>query len=173
MSGSYGPIVDLISIPVEQLHNFMRDVFLGIGCPRQDAQICADVLITSDLRGIDSHGVGRLKLYYDRVRSGIQDPNTQIDTIKEGPTTLVLDGNLGMGHVIGHRAMSQTIQKAKQYGIAATAVRNSTHYGIAGYYPMMAIAEGMIGLTCTNARPSIAPTFGIEPMLVKNNRRIG
>ncbi|MHA1839746.1 MAG: Ldh family oxidoreductase, partial [Candidatus Ranarchaeia archaeon] len=155
------------------LRQFMIDVFEGIGCPSRDAKICADVLITSDLRGIDSHGVGRLKMYYDRVRAGIQSPITKIDVVKEGPTTLVLDGNLGMGHVIGHHAMKETIKKAQRYGLGATAVRNSTHYGIAGYYALMAVEAGMIGITCTNARPSIAPTFGVEPMLGTNPLTFG
>ncbi|MGQ9518066.1 MAG: Ldh family oxidoreductase, partial [Anaerolineae bacterium] len=155
-------------IPVEVLQHFMVDVFTGLGVPPADAAICADVLITADLRGIESHGIGRLKYYYDRIKAGVQKPITEITVVKETETTAVLDGGHGMGHVIAHRAMRMAIEKARQWGLGAVAVRNSTHFGIAGYYPLMAVKEGMIGLTVTNARPAIAPTFGTEPMLGTN-----
>ena len=155
------------------LENFMRDVFIGLGVPKDDAKIIADVLITSDLRGIDSHGIQRCKMYYDRIKEGIYEVKTKITIIKDGPTTALWDGNCGMGHVIAYRAMQEAIKKAKKYGLGAVAVRNSTHFGIAGYYSLMAIKEGMIGLTVTNARPSIPPTFGVEPMLGTNPLTIG
>lgn len=155
-------------IPVEVLQHFMVDVFIGLGVPPADAAICADVLITADLRGIESHGIGRLKYYYDRIKAGVQKPITEITVVKETETTAVLDGGHGMGHVIAHQAMRMAIEKARQWGLGAVAVRNSTHFGIAGYYPLMAVKEGMIGLTVTNARPAIAPTFGTEPMLGTN-----
>ncbi len=165
---------DAVWIDFDTMEQFMVDVFMGVGVPEEDAKICAEVLITSDKRGIDSHGVGRLKpIYIDRIWEGIQKPVTKIDVIKEGPTTAVLDGNHGMGHVIGYKAMQMAIDKAKQYGMGMVAVRNSTHYGIAGYYTMMAAEEGMIGITGTNARPSIAPTFGVEPMLGTNPLTFG
>ncbi len=151
------------------MESFIVDVFKGVGVPDEDARICAHVLITADKRGIDSHGIGRLKpIYYDRIKLGIQNPITKLDIVKEGPTTAVLDGNNGMGHVIATKAMDLAISKAKKYGMGMTVVRNSTHYGIAGYYAMMAAEQGMIGMTGTNARPSIAPTFGVENMLGTN-----
>jgi L-2-hydroxycarboxylate dehydrogenase (NAD+) len=159
---------DIIYIDAKTLENFMRDVFVGLGVPKQDANIIAEILITSDLRGIDSHGIQRCKMYYDRIKQGIYEVNTKIDIVKEGPTTALLDGNCGMGHVIAYKAMKMAIEKAKKYGLGAVAVRNSTHFGIAGYYSLMAIKEGMIGLATTNARPSIPPTFGVEPMLGTN-----
>lgn len=147
----------------------MTDVLTAAGVPSEDAKICADVLITSDKRGIDSHGINRLKpIYIDRIRDGILSPVTKIDIVREGPTTAVLDGNNGMGHVIGKRAMAMAIEKATQYGMGMVAVRNSSHYGICGYYAIMAAKEDMIGITGTNARPSIAPTFGVENMLGTN-----
>ena len=147
----------------------MVDVFKGIGVPEEDAKVCAEVLITSDKRGIDSHGIGRLKpIYYDRIKEGIQHPITEFEIVREGMTTAVIDGHDGMGHVIAKRAMQMAIAKAKKCGMGMVAVRNSTHYGIAGYYAMMAASEGMIGITGTNARPSIAPTFGVENMLGTN-----
>ncbi len=156
------------------LENFMRDVFVGLGVPEEDAAVCADVLITSDKRGIDSHGIGRLKhIYYDRIRIGIQNPVTEFEIVKETETTAVVDGHDGMGHVIAKRSMQMAIDKAKKYGMGMVAVRNSTHYGIAGYYALMASDAGMIGLTGTNARPSIAPTWGVENMLGTNPLTIG
>jgi L-2-hydroxycarboxylate dehydrogenase (NAD+) len=160
-------------LDAETLEHFMRDVFIGLGVPNDDAKIIANVLITSDLRGIDSHGIQRCKMYYDRIKQGIYEVNTKIDVIKDGPTTALWDGNCGMGHVIAYKAMKNAIEKAKKYGLGAVAVRNSTHFGIAGYYSLMAIKEGMIGLAVTNARPSIPPTFGVEPMLGTNPLTIG
>jgi L-2-hydroxycarboxylate dehydrogenase (NAD+) len=156
------------TIPVQDLQNFMENVFISLGVPSNEAQIVSEVLITSDLRGIESHGIGRLKMYYDRIRNGTQKPKTQFDIIRESPTTAVIDGNHGMGQVIGVRAMQMAIDKAKTYGMGSVAVRNSTHFGIDGYYPLMAVNQGLIGMSFTNARPSISPTFGVYPMLGTN-----
>ena len=156
-------------IPFECMERFIQDVFMGIGVPAQDAIVCTDVLLAADKRGIDSHGIGRLKpIYYDRIKEGIQNPVTEFEIIREGPTTAVIDGHDGMGMVIAKRAMQMAIDKAKTYGMGMVAVRNSTHYGIAGYYALMAAGNDMIGITGTNARPSIAPTFGVENMLGTN-----
>ena len=119
---------NVIYIPVETLRRFTEDVFMNLDVPEKDAKICADVLITSDLRGIDSHGVGRLKMYYDRIKAGIQFPETHLQMLKETRTTATLDGGHGMGHVISYRAMQMAIEKAKEYGLGAVAVRNSTHW---------------------------------------------
>ncbi|MEI8205432.1 MAG: Ldh family oxidoreductase [Kiritimatiellales bacterium] len=157
-------------IPFDQLEAFMTDVFEAIGVPEQDARTCAAVLITSDKRGIDSHGVGRLKpIYYDRiVKDKIQQPVTRFEVVRDMAATAVVDGHHGMGMVIGKRCMEMAIEKARTYGLGMVVARNSTHYGFAAYYPMMACRAGMIGLTGTNARPSIAPTFGVENMLGTN-----
>jgi len=163
----------IVYINPNKLENFMRDVFIGLKVPKEDAEIIAEILITSDLRGIDTHGIQRCKMYYDRIKEGIYEVNTKIDIINEDPTTALWDGNCGMGHVIAYKAMKTAIEKAKKYGLGAVAVRNSTHFGIAGYYSLMAIKEGMIGITTTNARPSIPPTFGVEPMLGTNPLTVG
>lgn len=155
-------------IPAEILQNFMRDVFIGSGVPAEDADISARILIKSDLRGIESHGIGRLKMYYDRIKSGQHLPVTNFEILRESPTTATVDGHHGVGMVIGHRAMQMAIEKARIYGMGAVAVRNSTHFGIDGYYPLMAVEAGMIGMSFTNARPSISPTFGVQPMLGTN-----
>ncbi len=154
--------------------NFVVDAFVGYGVPRADAEICADVLLESDKRGIESHGVNRFKpIYLDRIKAGIQKPVTKIDIVKQFGATAILDANDGMGQVVGHKAMSMAIEFAKKYGIGSVAVRNSCHYGIAGYYTSMATKAGCVGITCTNARPSIAPTFGVENMMGTNPLTIG
>lgn len=154
--------------------SFVIDSFVGYGIPREDAEICADILLESDKRGIESHGVNRFKpIYLDRIRDGIQNPVTNFEIIKETPTTAVVDGHDGMGQVIGYKSMRMAIDKAKEYGMGMVVVRNSCHYGIAGYYPSMACKEGCIGMTGTNARPSVAPTFGVEGMFGTNPLTIG
>lgn len=156
------------------LTQFITDAFEGYGIPHEDALICTDILLESDRRGIESHGVNRFKpIYIDRIKAGIQFPVTQFEVIRETPTTAVADGHHGMGQVIGYKAMSMAIAKAKEYGMGMVAVRNSTHYGIAGYYATMATKAGCIGMTGTNARPSIAPTFGVENMLGTNPLTFG
>lgn len=153
----------------DSVKKFMKDGFRAIGVPEADAEICADVLVAADKRGVDSHGVGRYKpIYLDRIWAGTQETKTNFEIARETPTTAVIDGHNGMGHAIAHKAMTMAVEKADKYGLGMTVVRNSTHYGAAFYYPMMAINKGMIGLTGTNARPSIAPTWGVEPMLGTN-----
>ena len=156
-------------VPWDLMGSFMTDVFKVYGVPEEDAKICTDVLLESDRRGIESHGCNRFKpIYIDRIVNGTLLPVTQIEILKETPTTLVMDAHDGMGMVASHHMMTRLIEKAKQYGMAGGAIRNSTHYGIAGYWTTMASQIGMIGLTGTNARPSIAPTFGVENMLGTN-----
>ncbi len=153
----------------ELMNSFMIDAFKGYGVPEEDAKICADVLLESDRRGIESHGCNRFKpIYIDRIVKGTLLPETKIEILKDTPTTVVMDAHDGMGMVASHKMMEMLIEKAKTYGMAGGAIRNSTHYGIAGYWTSMAAKEGMIGITGTNARPSIAPTFGVENMMGTN-----
>jgi LDH2 family malate/lactate/ureidoglycolate dehydrogenase len=159
---------DAVYIPVDTLQNFIRDTFIKLGVPADEAQVCSEVLITSDLRGIESHGIGRLKYYYDRIKSGQHKVITNLEIVRESPTTAVVDGHDGMGMIVATRAMQMAIDKAKQYGMGSVAVRNSTHFGIDGYYSMMAAKADLVGMSFTNARPSIAPTFGVQPMLGTN-----
>jgi L-2-hydroxycarboxylate dehydrogenase (NAD+) len=157
-----------VRIPVTILQNFIYDTFIKVGVPADEAKVCAEVLITSDLRGIESHGIGRLKYYYDRIKGGRHKVITNFEIVRESPTTAVVDGHDGMGMIVGTRSMQIAIDKARTYGMGAVAVRNSTHFGIDGYYAMMAAKAGMIGMSFTNARPSIAPTFGVQPMMGTN-----
>jgi LDH2 family malate/lactate/ureidoglycolate dehydrogenase len=167
-------MTDDVYMPFDQAEDFMIETFTRLGVPLEDARICADILIESDKRGIESHGVNRLKpIYVDRIIAKIQEPVTKLDIIKETATTAVMDANHGMGMVASYHAMKLAIKKAKEYGMGMVAVRNSTHYGIAGYYVTMATEHNMIGMTGTNARPSIAPTFSVENMLGTNPLTIG
>ncbi len=153
----------------DEVEAFMKDGFVAIGVPPEEAAVCADVLVSADKRGVDSHGVGRFKpIYLDRIWNGTLNTKTRFEVVRETPTTAVIDGHNGMGHYIAKRAMQMAIEKADKYGLGMTVCRNSTHYGAAFYYSMMAVERGMIGMTTTNARPSIAPTWGVEPMLGTN-----
>lgn len=158
----------IVRVPVEPMRRFVEAAFVALGVPEEDARICADVLLSADLRGIESHGIGRLKVYTDRIRQGLLSPTTDIEILLDGPAVAVIDGHHGMGPVIARRAMETAIAKAKTIGVGAVAVRDSSHFGIAGYYPLMAVREGLIGITVTNARPSVLPTFGAEPMFGTN-----
>ena len=156
-------------VEFEKMKNFIADAFAAYGVPKEDAEICADVLIESDKRGIESHGCNRFKpIYIDRIKNGTLLPVTEIEILKETPTTVVMDAHDGMGMVASHKMMTMLIEKAKKYGMAGGAIRNSTHYGIAGYWTTMASDAGLVGITGTNARPSIAPTFGVDNMLGTN-----
>ena len=153
----------------ELMNDFLIEAFKGYGVPQEDAEICADVLLESDRRGIESHGCNRFKpIYINRIVNGTLLPVTNTEIIRETPTTVVMDAHDGMGMVASHRMMKMLIEKAKKYGMAGGAIKNSTHYGIAGYWATMASKEGMVGITGTNARPSIAPTFGVENMMGTN-----
>lgn len=151
------------------VEDFVNKVFIANGVPEEDAKICTDVLLDADKRGMDTHGLNRLKpIYIDRIQAGIQSARTDWEIIKETPTTAVMDAHDGMGQVASYHAMKLAIEKAKEYGMGMVAVRNSTHYGTAGYYTEMAAAEGCIGMSGTNARPSIAPTFSVQNKLGTN-----
>ena len=158
----------MIHLPVDDLKRFIETAFIKLDVPEEDAKICADILITSDLRGIESHGIGRLRMYVDRINSGLIEKKATLEIVKESPTTAVIDGHHGIGMVIGYHSMNLAIEKTKKYGMGAVAVRNSTHFGIDGYYPLMAISNGMIGMSFTNARPSVSPTFSTQPKLGTN-----
>ena len=161
-------------IPFQVMEEFMVKVLEKSGVPIADAKIITDVLIQADKFGFDSHGVNRLTpIYLDRIKDGILNPVTNFKVVREGPTTAVIDGQNGMGHVISTSAMKMAVDKAKQFGMGMVVVRNSSHYGFAGYYSLMAVKENMIGVTGTNARPSIAPTFGVEGMLGTNPLTFG
>ena len=155
--------------PFEKVKDFAIRYFSALGVPEIDARIAADVLLTADLRGINSHGVIRLQSYYgNRLKKGLIDTDSPIMTLTEAPSTLALDGGNGLGPVVAYRAMSRCIEMADETGIAVTTVMNSNHFGIAGYYAMMALPEDMIGISLTNSQPLVAPTYGISRGLGTN-----
>lgn len=154
--------------PEPKLRTFTQQVFLSIGCSQAHAELAADVLLKSDLRGIDSHGVARLAGYvrlWDKKRINAK-PNIKI--IHETPTTATVDGDAGLGLIVAPFAMQVAIEKAEKYGSGWVSVRNSNHFGIAGYHGLMAVEKDMIGFAMTNASPLVAPTFSNEKMLGTN-----
>lgn len=155
---------ETIRFKADDLKNYIVRFLSALDVPEIDAQIAADVLISADLRGINSHGVIRLHSYYgDGLRRRQIDPHSPLKIIQESPATLALDGGNGLGQVVAYRAMSRCIKMADQAGIAITTVRNSNHFGIAGYYAMMALPQDMIGISLTNSQPLVAPTYGLKP----------
>eukprot|EP01083_Nonionella_stella_P211037 763491_1 len=155
-------------IPLEHLHEFETKMFMHFDVPKSDAIAAANVLCTSDKRGIDSHGVAQLQKYFEKLSKKIINPTPKIKIIRESETTATIDGDKGLGLVIGCRAIEIAINKALKYGSGWVAVCNSNHYGIAGYYAMKALSKQCIGISMTNTSPLVAPTFGLERMLGTN-----
>ena len=153
---------------METLHRLCLDIFKKEGFSEEDAAFIADVLLTSDLSGIDSHGIQRLYRYYKCIGSGMIRPGACPEIIFETPVSAVIDGNDAMGQLVGRLGMKKAIEKAKNSGIGIVTVRNSNHYGIAGYYARMACREGLIGMSCTNTNPITVPTYGRTAMLGTN-----
>ena len=139
-----------------------------MGCPPGDARLAADVLLNADLRGIDSHGLARLTGYVRLWEAKRVNSKPTIRLTHETPSTGVVDGDQGLGLVVGPHAMKIAIDKAKNCGTGWVAVRNSNHFGIAGFHAMMALEHDMIGIAMTNASPLVAPTFSIERLLGTN-----
>src|ERR1700761_7189372 len=150
------------------LRAFTQNAFLAMGCSQEHAVLAADVLLLSDLRGIDSHGVARLTGYVRLWEKKRINTNPNIRIVHETPTTATIDGDAGLGLVIAPFAMRIAIEKAEKYGSGWVSVRNSNHFGIAGYHAMMAVEKDMIGFAMTNASPLVAPTFSNERMLGTN-----
>ena len=150
------------------LRQFTQNIFQSMGCSPEHAQLSADVLLQADLRGIDSHGVARLIGYVRLWESKRINANPNITIIHETPTTATVDGGAGLGLVVAPFAMKLAIQKAEQYGSGWVSVRNSNHFGIAGYHALMAVEKNMIGFAMTNASPLVAPTFSNERLLGTN-----
>lgn len=143
-------------------------MLLKIGCPQEDAQLATQVLLSADLRGVDSHGVARLSGYVRLWEKGRINAKPKVIVSYETPSTAVVDGDGGLGLVVAPFAMKVAMEKAKQVGTGWVSVKNSNHYGIAGYHAMMALNEDMIGISLTNASPLVAPTFSKERLLGTN-----
>lgn len=160
--------MDELTLPYRQLWQFAYSVFKKIGCPEDEARLATDVLLSADLRGIDSHGVARLSGYIRLWEASRINSNPKIKIVHETPSTAVVDGDGGLGLVVAPKAMEIAIQKATLAGTGWVAVKNSNHFGIAGYHAMMALSHDMIGMAMTNASPLVAPTFSVERLLGTN-----
>lgn len=152
----------------ENLLNFVQQVFIRIGCSHVHAALAAEVLLSADLRGVDSHGVARLNGYLRLWEAKRINAKPHIKVIYETPSTAVVDGDAGLGLVVAPFAMKVAIEKANKVGTGWVSVKNSNHFGIAGYHAMMALEHTMIGMAMTNASALVAPTFSIERMLGTN-----
>ena len=151
-----------------KLRDFTKSIFIKMGCSAEHAILAADVLIKSDLRGIDSHGVARLTGYVRLWEKGRINAKPDIRIVHETPTTATVDGDAGLGLIVAPFAMKVAIEKAEKYGSGWVSVRNSNHFGIAAYHTMMAVEKNMIGFAMTNASPLVAPTFATERLLGTN-----
>ncbi len=152
----------------KQLRKFAYQVFIKIGCPKNHADTASKALVSADLRGVDSHGVARLSGYVRLWESKRINANPKIKIIHETPSTAVVDGDAGLGLVVGPASMNIAIKKAQNVGTGWVSVKNSNHFGIAGYHSMLALNEDMIGISMTNASPLVAPTWSKERLLGTN-----
>lgn len=155
-------------VSAQALQSFSVEAFKKVGVPDTDAQIITGVLIETDLRGVDTHGMMLLPLYIQRLRQKHINAQPNIKVIRESASHALVDGDSGMGHLVGVRAMDICIAKARENGVAVVGARQSNHFGMAAYYSMMALKEGFIGFAATNSPPLIAPTGGITPTFGNN-----
>jgi LDH2 family malate/lactate/ureidoglycolate dehydrogenase len=160
-------------VKTPELQDFVVKILRQNSLEKRQAEITADVLVCADRRGINSHGVARLKRYIDGLKDGTIRLNPNVRIIKETPVSLVIDGDGGMGQPIAFDAMTKCIEKAKHSFICFASIRNSNHYGIAGYYTLMALKENLIGISLTNTAPLVVPTFGKEVAIGTNPISIG
>jgi len=154
--------------PYHILQNFSQKVFLAIGFSQEDATLATKVLLRADLRGIDSHGIARLSGYVRLWEAKRLNATPKVEKVYETPSTATMDGDAGVGLVVAPQAMQVAIEKAKNCGTGWVSVKNSNHFGIAGYHAMMALEEDMIGIALTNASPIVAPTYSIDKLLGTN-----
>lgn len=155
-------------VDYQQLHNFCVKVFQGYGFNEEESKQISDVLLAADLSGIESHGIQRLIRYHKEITSVMVKLHAKPEIVFETPLSAVIEGNDAMGQILGVQAMEMAIDKAKKSGFGMVTVRNSNHYGIAGYYSKMAAAQGLIGLCMTNTEAIMVPTFGKQAMLGTN-----
>ena len=154
--------------PVDYLRSFCTEVFIHFGISAADAQQATDVLAKSDLRGIDSHGVARLHTYFEMLELGRINPKPNIKIVREKASVATVDGDNGLGLVVGPKANEIAMEKAEQYGSGWVSVCNTNHFGIAGYYPLKALERDLIGWAMTNSTKLVAPLWGAERMLGTN-----
>jgi LDH2 family malate/lactate/ureidoglycolate dehydrogenase len=157
-----------IRVESDALKGFCMRMLRSMEVPEEDARITADVLVSADVRGTSSHGVARLRRYVNGLRDGMMIAQPDTEVVAETPTTILIDAGGGLGQPVSYRAMGSAIEKAEAYGSGFATVRNSNHFGIAGYYAMMALEHDCVGLCMTNASVLVVPTFGRDAMLGTN-----
>ena len=167
------PSSETITFPIETLRTFSVKTFEHFGVPEADANVAADVLAASDLRGIETHGVARLHTYFDMLQLGRINPRPDVKIVRENKTCATVDGDNGLGLVVGPRANAMAMDKADDVGSGWVSVSNTNHYGIAGYYVLEALKKDMIGWSMTNTTKLVAPLFGAERMTGTNPISIG
>ena len=160
-------------ISAAALREFAAAIFERLGLPGPDAAVVADCLIQANLRGLDSHGVARIPIYAKRLRLGLVKPRPNIQVMRVAPGAAHLDGDDGMGMVVGTRAMAEAVTIARETGIGVVGVHRSTHYGMAAYYVLQAIAADCMGFAFTNSSPGMAPYGGTKPILGVNPLAVG
>ncbi len=161
-------MAEFTEVKVDALRKYTEDVFKVLGVPEEDAQITTDVLLAANRRGINSHGVARLKRYVGYIKDGKMNAKTELTIIKDTPVSISASANNGIGQVAGYKVMNMVIDKAKKSGMCFGTVKDSNHYGIAGYYSMMALKNDLIGMSVTNSAPLVLPTFGKQVILGTN-----
>lgn len=161
---------ETVIVPLQDLHAFVCRAFVGLGLSDQEAELCADGLVQSELRGMafQMQGVNRLRVYADRIRGGLVTAQAPFEIVKDGPALALVDAHNGLGYAAATRAMRLAVSKAKGNGIGAVFVRHSTHFGGASVHARRAVDEGCIGISMSNAGPEMAPWGGITPILGTN-----
>ncbi|MEM2338474.1 MAG: Ldh family oxidoreductase [Candidatus Bathyarchaeia archaeon] len=155
------PPEEFVRVEWESLRSYVADVLKAYNVPEEHSKIVADVLVSADLMGIESHGVQRLRRYTVGIQVGSVNPKTSISIVKESPSTAWIDGGSGLGHVVAYNAMEIAIKKAMDTGVSVVGIRNSHHFGIAGYYALQAVKSNMIGLVMTNSEALVAYTHTV------------
>ena len=161
-------MTELTTARPEVLSKFCAQVLEKMGLSAEDAAIAADVMVTADLRGVETHGVMRMSYYTVKLKMGLVDPKAVMEVVRESPGTALIDGHNALGQVTAHRAMELCIKKARETGVAWVSVRHGNHFGTCAQYSMMALPNDMIGFAVTNASPKLAPTGSIDPILGNN-----
>lgn len=157
-----------IQMDYGHLRNFAAEIMQAVGCDHRRAALVAEILVEADARGISSHGVARLRRYVNHIGQGLIDPAAEPALVQDSPLAALIDGNAGVGQYVADLAMSEAITKAQASGVGFVSVRNSNHFGIAGYFAEKCVDHNMLGIALTNTGPYVVPTFGKRPLMGTN-----
>lgn len=167
------PPGEYVRVSYEVLKSFTQELFVGAGLSPDDAEVVADALVTADLMGISSHGVQRVRRYVDGLLGCCVNPRPKVRLVRDVGAVALMDADGGLGHPVGVKAMKIAVEKAKVFGVSLVLVRNSQHYGIAGYYALKAVEEGLIGVSVTNSEKLVAYVNTTSRVLGTNPIAIG